>query len=194
VPGAAGVDEAGRGPLAGPVVTAAVILPEGFDLTGIDDSKRLAVEDRERLEEKIRRETTWAIAISDVDEIDRLNILWATMQAMLRSIEALPQRPDRLLVDGNRVPRELDGWAEPVIDGDANFACIAAASILAKTERDRMMREYGARYPVYGFENHFGYSTPEHTLALKRHGPCPIHRRSFAPVRESEQRCLIFED
>jgi ribonuclease HII len=195
VPGAAGADEAGRGPLAGPVVAAAVVLPDGFDLRGIDDSKQLKREDREALAERVKVGTAWAVAVVDVETIDRINILWASMEAMKRALHLLPCAFDRVLIDGNQMPREMPWPTQPIVDGDATHACIAAASILAKTERDRLMRELGARYPGYGFENHFGYCTPEHLDALRRLGPCDIHRRSFARIREQiEQPCLTFAE
>lgn len=186
----AGVDEAGRGPLAGPVVAAAVILPEGFDSEGIDDSKKLDRATRERLAERIKAECRWAVAFAEVDEIDRINILWATMAAMERAISNLGVTPARALIDGNRLPRNLTCPGEAIIDGDAKVACIAAASIIAKTTRDDHMRLLEERYPGYGFGRHFGYSTPEHFAALKELGPCPEHRRSFAPCRPEEQPCL----
>lgn len=190
----AGVDEAGRGPLAGPVVTAAVILPEGMDLTGIDDSKKLDAAKRETLALRIRAEAVWAIAEADVEQIDRENILWATMSAMERAVAGLPQRPIEVWVDGNRVPPGLVAIGRAIVDGDALHACIGAASILAKCHRDALMREYHELYPMYGFDRHFGYATPEHLAALAEHGPCPIHRRSFAPVRANDQLCLDLGD
>lgn len=189
----AGVDEAGRGPLAGPVVVAAVILPTGFDTEGIDDSKKLDPATREELAVRIRAHATYAIEFADIDEIDRLNILWATMAAMSRALRALPTLPDKALIDGNRLPRDLPCPAEAIVDGDALHAAISAASILAKTARDAYMKTMADRFPIYGFERHFGYSTPEHLAAIKEHGPCPIHRRSFAPCRPDEQLCLCFD-
>ncbi|MCO5296359.1 MAG: ribonuclease HII [Fimbriimonadaceae bacterium] len=193
-PGWAGVDEAGRGPLAGPVYAAAVILPQGFDCTGIDDSKVLDRTQREDLALRIRSEAMWSIAAAEPDEVDRLNILHATMAAMLRAVQGLASLPNGVYVDGNRLPPGLPVPGEAVVDGDATHACIAAASILAKTARDDRMRELALDYPGYGFERHFGYSTPEHFAALEELGPCPIHRRSFAPVRASEQLCLTFDE
>src|SRR5579862_5341106 len=184
LPDAAGLDEAGRGPLAGPVVAAAVILPKGFRYAGIDDSKKLDAGRRRELEARIKAKAIYAVEIADVDEIDRINILWASMAAMRRAYERLGCQA-AVYVDGNIVPPGLSGLA--IIDGDAKIVCIAAASILAKTERDRIMTAYGEQYPEYGFERHFGYSTPEHFRALEKFGPCPIHRRSFAPCRASEQ-------
>lgn len=182
-PGAAGTDEAGRGPLAGPVVAAAVILPEDFDLDGIDDSKQLTAKTREVLEERIKLGAIWAVASADHEEIDRINILWASLAAMTRAVRQLPAVPTVVLVDGNQMPREMPYQARTIVDGDAKFACIAAASILAKVERDRIMCRYAEEYPEYGFERHFGYASPQHRSALAKYGPCPIHRRSFATVQ-----------
>ena len=185
LPGVAGVDEAGRGPLAGPVVAAAVILPKGFDIEGLNDSKKLEPKVREELAIRIKERATFFVASASVEEIDRLNILWATMLAMERAVRGLSASPSRILVDGNRVPAGFEG--EWKIKGDAHYACIAAASILAKTERDRMMSELSSVHPEYGFEKHFGYSTPEHFRALEEFGPSPIHRKSFAPCRPDDQ-------
>lgn len=186
----AGVDEAGRGPLAGPVVAAAVILPEGCAIEGLDDSKKLDTETRERLAEQIMAETIWAIALADHALIDRLNILWATMDAMERAVAQLSATPDEVWVDGNRVPNGLLEVGRAFVGGDANHPCISAASILAKTHRDQLMRQLHHQYPAYGFDRHFGYPTPEHLAALDEHGPCLIHRRSFGPVLAKEQLCL----
>lgn len=191
-PGAIGVDEAGRGPLAGPVVVAAVILPERFKITGLNDSKILTPDQREEQAERIKSKARWSVVAISVAEIDRLNILWASMVGMERAVEALGACEAPVYVDGNRVPDHLTGRAEAIIKGDGRIACIAAASIIAKTHRDALMRELALEYPQYGFDSHFGYSTPEHFEALRTHGPCPLHRRSFAPVREAEQPCLIF--
>jgi len=191
-PGAAGADEAGRGVLAGPVVAAAVILPDGFDVAGLDDSKKLDKAARNHHAERIMAAAIYAVEVADVDEIDRLNILHASMAAMSRAIARI--RPSKVYVDGNRLPPNLACEGEAVIKGDGKVACIAAASILAKTTRDRIMVEMGAIYVGYGFEKHYGYSTPEHFEALRRLGPCPIHRKSFAPVRDHEQACLIFDE
>ncbi|HVT11446.1 MAG TPA: ribonuclease HII [Fimbriimonadaceae bacterium] len=190
-PDAAGLDEAGRGPLAGPVVAAAVILPRGFRYAGIDDSKKLDPRRRQELEIKIKAKAIYAVEVADVEEIDRINILWASMAAMKRAYERLG-RPAAIYVDGHIMPPGLSGTA--VIDGDAKIACIAAASILAKTERDRIMTAYAAQFPEYGFERHFGYSTPEHFKALEKFGPCPIHRRSFGPCKIDLQACLTFDE
>lgn len=191
-PHAIGVDEAGRGPLAGPVVVAAVILPERFLIRGLNDSKVLTPDQREEQAVRIKSKARWSVVAISVQEIDRLNILWATMLGMVRAVEALDDTSAQIYVDGNRVPEELNGRAEAVIQGDGRVACIAAASIIAKTHRDALMRELAKEYPLYGFESHFGYSTPEHFEALRTHGPCALHRRTFAPVREAEQPCLIF--
>ena len=185
LPGVAGVDEAGRGPLAGPVFAAAVILPKGFRYKGLNDSKQLDPPTREKLALRIKQHAIWAVAYADVEEIDRLNILWASLEAMVRALNSLSVVPPRVLVDGNKLPRTpFPCEAKTVIDGDAKYACIAAASIIAKTERDKYMREICPRYPEYGFGKHFGYSTPEHKAALREHGPCEIHRKSFWPWRE----------
>jgi ribonuclease HII len=178
----AGVDEAGRGPLAGPVHAAAVILGEGFDPRGLADSKVLNASRRGALAERIRAEALgWSVAYATVEEIDRLNILQATFLAMQRAVEALTVRPDEVWVDGNRAPR----WGWPtrcIVAGDASVPAISAASILAKTERDAVMRELAREHPGYGFERHAGYPVPAHLQALARLGPSPVHRRSFGPV------------
>lgn len=184
LPGVAGLDEAGRGPLAGPVFAAAVILPKGFHYKGLNDSKQLDPQTREKLAIRIKKSALWAVAYADVEEIDRLNILWASMEAMTRALLMLPEPPIRVLVDGNKLPKSMPYEAKAVVDGDAKYACIAAASIIAKTERDRYMREICPKYPQYGFGKHFGYSTPEHKAALKEHGPCEIHRKTFWPWRQ----------
>jgi ribonuclease HII len=176
-------------------VAAAVILPRGFDVSGINDSKKLLPDAREELALRIKESAIWSVSAVGADEIDRLNILWASMEAMKRALEALPVVPKQALVDGDRIPPgvSLDCLLKPIVKGDAKMACIAAASIIAKTTRDRLMRELGAEYPGYGFEDHFGYSTPEHQEALRKLGPCAIHRRSFWRVRDAEQGCLIFD-
>jgi ribonuclease HII len=190
-PDAAGLDEAGRGPLAGPVLAAAVILPKGFRYGEIDDSKKLDAKKRFELEKRIKARAIYAVEAAEVDEIDRINILWASMAAMKRAYERLGCSA-AIYVDGHIVPPGLSGTA--VIDGDAKIACIAAASILAKTERDRIMTAYAEQFPEYGFERHFGYSTPEHFRALEKFGPCPIHRRSFGPCKVDPQSCLTFDE
>jgi ribonuclease HII len=180
----AGVDEAGRGPLAGPVVVAAVILDARRRIRGIADSKQLSEAQREELAPRIRlRALAWSVVVVGTDEIERLNILGATLVGMERALRALSLVPELALIDGNRLPRELPCNARAIIDGDASEPAIGAASILAKTERDRIMRELDASHPGYGFARHKGYSTPEHLEALERLGPCAIHRRDFAPVR-----------
>lgn len=198
--GIAGADEAGRGPLAGPVVAAAVLLPEDFDVVELDDSKKLDATTRERLESVIKNGSRWEVERAEPEEIDQKNILHASLAAMARAIGRL--NPAKVLIDGNRLPKGIMCPAEAVVKGDGKYACIAAASILAKVERDRIMTEYAQIYPEYGFERHFGYPTPEHLAALRRVGPCPIHRSSFAPVREAmgatvalkeSQACLDFE-
>lgn len=178
-----GVDEAGRGPLAGPVFAAAVILPARRRIRGLRDSKKLTPDDRDRLAIEIRAKAlAWAVAEASVEEIDRLNILHATMLAMERAVAGLSMTPCLARVDGNRAP-SLGCPVETLVGGDDLDASISAASILAKTSRDRVMEGFEERYPEYGFGRHKGYSTPDHLAALDRHGPCDIHRRSFAPVR-----------
>jgi ribonuclease HII len=179
-----GVDEAGRGPLAGPVFAAAVILDPARPIIGLADSKKLSERKRERLALEIReRAMAWAIAAATVEEIDRLNILQATMLAMARAVDGLAMEPDEVLVDGNRCPN----WrfrARAIIGGDATVPAISAASILAKTARDAEMRLLHLRYPLYGLDRHKGYGTAAHLAALSAHGPAPFHRRSFSPIRE----------
>ena len=183
----AGVDEAGRGPLAGPVVAAAVILNRRKVPRGIDDSKKLCARAREDLCGEIRLAARVGVGIADVEEIDRLNILWATMLAMRRAVEALVAAhgvtPAMVLVDGNRCP-DWDYASQPVIGGDALCLSIAAASIVAKHERDRMMQSHHAAYPGYGWAQNKGYGTRDHRDALVRLGPSPLHRCSFAPVAQ----------
>lgn len=179
-----GVDEAGRGPLAGPVVAAAVILDPARAIDGLRDSKKLSQARREALAMAIRDGSLgWAIGQASVDEIDQLNILQASLLAMRRAVEALPVVPTLARVDGNQAPRLACG-VELIVGGDATEACISAASILAKVERDRLMRALHSLHPEYGFDRHKGYGTALHLESLKRHGPCSEHRRSFAPVRE----------
>ncbi len=178
-----GIDEAGRGPLAGPVFAAAVILSPSRPIAGLRDSKRLTARTRDALALEIReRALAWAIAEASVDEIDRLNILQATLLAMRRAVEGLGRAPTRARVDGNRAPT-LSCPVQTIVGGDDLDPAIAAASILAKTSRDRLMDDYDGRFPQYGFLRHKGYGTREHLVALDCHGPCEIHRRSFAPVR-----------
>jgi ribonuclease HII len=178
-----GIDEAGRGPLAGPVVAAAVILDPARRIEGLRDSKILSPARREELSERIReRCIAFAVAEATVEEIDGLNILQASLLAMRRAVDALPVAPDYALVDGNQMPRlAIPGRA--IVSGDAVEPAISAASILAKTARDALMRAFDALHPGYGFARHMGYGTPEHLDCLQRLGPCPLHRRSFAPVR-----------
>jgi len=179
----AGVDEAGRGPLAGPVVAAAVILDELAPIKGLKDSKVLTERARARLFDEIRAKALCcSIAQASVEEIDRLNILQATMLAMRRAVDGLRLRPHKVLVDGNRLP-ELTMAAEAIVKGDAKVRAISAASILAKVYRDRLCLELHAKHPQYGFDGHKGYPTPAHLAALREHGACAEHRRSFAPVR-----------
>jgi ribonuclease HII len=194
-PGATGLDEAGRGPLAGPVVAAAVVLPRGFDRKGIRDSKKLTPKQREELAKRIKSEAAWAMAVVEVEEVDRLNIFWASMAAMRRALEALPLDPEIVFVDGNRIPPDIQipCKLEAVVKGDDRLACVAAASIIAKTTRDRLMKRYAEQYPGYGFESHFGYCCPMHFRTLRELGPCAIHRRTFAPVQEALQGCLALE-
>lgn len=184
VPGLlAGVDEAGRGPLAGPVVAAAVILDDENPIEGLADSKQLTERARERLFDEIRAKALCcAIAEASVEEIDRLNILHATMLAMRRAVESLRLKPAKVLVDGNRLP-VLKVAAEAIVQGDAKVQAISAASILAKVHRDRLCLQLHELHPQYGFAEHKGYPTPEHLAALQAHGACAVHRRSFAPVR-----------
>jgi len=181
----AGVDEAGRGPLAGPVVAAAVILDPQRKIKGLRDSKLLTPESRVELAVIIRaRAVAWAVAQSDVGEIDALNILQATLLAMKRAIEQLTTAPEVVWIDGNQCPT-LNYPSRAIVDGDRLVAAIAAASILAKTTRDAMLVELDRSYPLYGFARHKGYSTPEHLAALALHGPCAAHRRWFGPVRQT---------
>jgi ribonuclease HII len=183
----AGVDEAGRGPLAGPVVAAAVILPERFRHDSLNDSKRLSGRTRDSIFDEITTdgEIRWALAIVENDEIDRLNILRATHEAMRRAVAQLDPQPQHVLIDGLPVkPFPLPQTA--LVGGDGLSFSIAAASIIAKVTRDRLMREHDAKFPGYDFARHKGYGTPQHLAALKKNGPCPIHRRSFLPVRQAE--------
>lgn len=179
----AGVDEVGRGPLCGPVVTAAVILDPERPIQGLNDSKKLSASRRDVLfDEILEKALCWSIGRADVEEIDRLNILHATMLAMQRAVEGLSVRPRLALIDGNRCP-VLPVPSAAVVQGDSQVPVIAAASIIAKVIRDREMVEWDIRYPGYGFAQHKGYATEKHLDALQRLGPTPIHRRSFAPVR-----------
>ena len=184
----AGVDEAGRGPLAGPVVAAAVILDDLNPIAGLNDSKKLTPLRRERLFDEIRAKALCcSVGQASVEEIDELNILQATLLAMRRAVEGLRLKPQKVLVDGNRLP-VLDVLAEAIVKGDATVPAISAASILAKVTRDRWCAELDAQYPQYGFAGHKGYGTAEHLAALKLHGACPQHRRTFAPVAQALER------
>ncbi|KQN25101.1 ribonuclease HII [Sphingomonas sp. Leaf33] len=180
-----GVDEAGRGPLAGPVVAAAVILPSKGIPRGIDDSKKLSAKERDRLALRLRDCATFGIGIVEPAEIDTLNIYWATMKAMTLAVEALGVAPGHVLVDGNRSPR----WSyacTPIVGGDGQSLSIAAASILAKTTRDAIMIAAAETYPAYNWHSNKGYGCARHMAALREHGPSPLHRRSFAPVAQAE--------
>jgi ribonuclease HII len=177
-----GVDEAGRGPLAGPVVAGAVVLCDD-GIAGLDDSKKLSAKRRAELEVQIKAKCRWAVGICDVEEIDRLNILHATMLAMTRAVAALGIEPRLVMVDGNRLPK----WhykAEAIVGGDAIHPCISAASIIAKEHRDRIMIAADADYPGYGWASNKGYGAAVHMAALRELGPTPLHRRSFAPVAQ----------
>ncbi len=181
----AGCDEAGRGPLAGPVYAAAVILPEDFHHPLLNDSKQMSEKDRDLLRPIIEREAVaWAVEAVEAEEIDQLNILWASVTGMQRAVLRLSPKPDFLLIDGNKF-RPFEGFGfnsyRTVIHGDATYASIAAASVLAKTWRDEKMRALALEYPKYGWDRNFGYPTPEHIQALKEYGPTPYHRRSFHP-------------
>jgi ribonuclease HII len=185
VPGLiAGVDEAGRGPLAGNVVAAAVILDDLRPIKGLADSKKLTALRRDKLYDEIcAKALCVSVGQASVEEIDKLNILQATMLAMQRAVSGLRLKPAKVLIDGNRIPK-LDVLAEAIVQGDAKVQAISAASIIAKVTRDRQCAELHLSYPQYGFDGHKGYGTAEHLAALREHGPTPVHRRSFAPVRE----------
>ena len=190
--GLCGVDEAGRGPLAGPVMAAAVMLDPERPIAGLRDSKKLSAAARERLADEIRQHAAaWCVAEASVEEIDRLNILHATLLAMQRAVAGLQRAPDDVWVDGNRCP-EWPWRSQAVVKGDDKVAAIAAASILAKTERDRFMCRLHNEYPAYGFAQHMGYGTAAHLDALKIHGACPQHRRSFAPVKLVLDQASLF--
>jgi ribonuclease HII len=179
----AGIDEAGRGPLAGPVVASAVILPKDCSICGLNDSKKLSCKKRELFFKIIKEKALfYAVSIVNNDTIDRINILQATLLAMKNSILQLPERPDVCLIDGNCKIKNLDIVQKTIIGGDARSAAIAAASILAKVTRDSLMGEYSKKYPLYGFEKHKGYGTKKHIEAINQYGVCPIHRMSFAPI------------
>jgi ribonuclease HII len=187
-----GVDEAGRGPLAGAVYAAAVILDPAKPISGLNDSKKLSEKARERLAFIIKADSlAWSVAYATVEEIDRLNILQATLLAMQRAVAGLDVRPETVWVDGNRCPA-WDYSSRAVVDGDALVPVISAASILAKTTRDAAMLELHGRYPQYNFASHKGYGTAAHLRAIKQHGPCPEHRQSFSPVREMLAQASLF--
>ncbi|WP_294663780.1 ribonuclease HII [uncultured Ruminococcus sp.] len=174
-----GVDEAGRGPLAGPVCAAAVILPEGVIIDGVNDSKKLSEKKRESLFDVIREQAlSYSIAYATVDEIEEINILNATILAMRRAIDGLDIKADYAMIDGNKIP-PLDIDAECIVKGDAKSMSIACASILAKVSRDRLLYKYAEEYPMYGFDKHKGYGTKVHREAILKYGPCPYHRKSF---------------
>jgi len=180
----AGCDEAGRGPLAGPVVAAAVVLPEGYSNPLLNDSKQLTAKQRERLRIDIERDTIWAVAVVEPADIDRLNILHASTHAMCQAVKALTVKPDFLLIDGNRFYNETDIPFQCFVKGDARYMSIAAASILAKTHRDELMEQLHTQYPLYGWDRNKGYPTAEHYRAIEQHGITPHHRRSFNLYRQ----------
>ena len=180
----AGCDEAGRGPLAGPVVAAAVVLPEGYSNPLLNDSKQLTAKQRERLRVDIERDTIWAVAVVEPADIDRLNILHASTHAMCLAVQSLPAKPDFLLIDGNRFYNETDIPFQCFVKGDARYMSIAAASILAKTHRDKLMEQLHTQYPLYGWNRNKGYPTAEHYRAIEQHGITPHHRRSFNLYRQ----------
>jgi len=187
----AGIDEAGRGPLAGPVVAAAVVFPKGCDISWLEDSKKLTAARREELFLHIGQQAlaySWATVTTDI--IDHLGILQATFEAMRQALKQLSIQPDFVLIDGPLLPPQLSKPAEAVVRGDSKSASIAAASIIAKVTRDRMMLELHKQFPHYGFDQHKGYATEAHLKAIAQHGPCPAHRRSFEPVRQAK---LLFE-
>lgn len=180
-----GADEAGRGPIAGPVFAAAVILDPDYPIDGLRDSKKLSESRRDELALEIKKKAkAWSIAQCSVAEIDELNILWASMLAMKRAIETLSVLPELALVDGNRCPKDLSVRAEAIVKGDDKVPAISAASILAKTARDAVMMELHRQYPAYGFDRHKGYPTAFHLAQLKKYGVSPVHRRTYAPVRK----------
>lgn len=188
-----GVDEAGRGPWAGPVVAAAVVLRPESRFKGLNDSKQVSPENRERLYDEIQRDALFhAVSVVEAAVVDELNILQATFLAMRRSLFRLSIRPDRVLVDGNRLIPEVHSSQEAVVKGDGKSASIAAASILAKVARDRLMVQAHEKFPQYDFINNKGYGTPSHQEALRRHGPCALHRRSFSPIINAVSPLLPF--
>lgn len=181
----AGLDEVGRGPLAGPVCAAAAVLPDDFDHAVLNDSKKLNGRQRERIYAELTQNpgVRWCCAMVEVEEIDRINILQATWMAMRRAVDGLPVRADAALIDGRPV-KNFPIHHRALVGGDGLSFSIAAASVIAKVTRDRLMRELALQHPEYGFDDHKGYGTPRHLEALRRHGPCPVHRRSFAPVAQ----------
>ena len=188
----AGVDEAGRGALAGPVVSAAVLFSSGPEISGLTDSKKLSQRARLDLEMEIKRSCAcWSVGIATAEEIDRLNVLQATLLSMRRAVNGLTMQPDRVLVDGNHLP-EIDYPGEAIIQGDLHEPVVSAASIIAKVTRDSMMQVYAVEYPGYGFERHVGYGTKLHLQSLSELGATPIHRKSFAPISQLEQTQIEF--
>ncbi len=188
----AGVDEAGRGALAGPVVSAAVLFSSGPKISGLTDSKKLSQRVRLDLEMEIKRSCAcWAVGIATAEEIDRLNVLQATLLSMRRAVNGLTISPDRVLVDGNHLP-EIDYPGEAIVQGDLHEPVVSAASIIAKVTRDSMMQVYAVEYPGYGFERHVGYGTKLHLQSLSELGATPIHRKTFAPVSQLEQTQIEF--
>lgn len=184
-----GVDEAGRGPLAGPVCAAAVILPEGIVIEGLNDSKKLSESKREKLFDVItEKAVSYSVAFGTLEEIEELNILEATFLAMNRAINGLSVKSDYALIDGNRTPKGIEIPCETIVKGDSLSASIAAASVLAKVTRDRLLAEYDKKYPEYNFKKHKGYGTREHTELILKHGPCEIHRRSFLKKLLGEEK------
>lgn len=187
------MDEAGRGPLAGAVYAAAVILPQHYDLPGLNDSKKLSAKRRDVLFDAIKScAIAWSVAQASIEEIDELNILHASMLAMQRAVAGLSVVPTEALIDGNRVPKGLTVAGRAIVGGDALEACISAASILAKVSRDREIESLEALYPGYGFAQHKGYPTAQHLEALKRLGPCPVHRKSFGPVIKASAQATLW--
>jgi ribonuclease HII len=186
-----GVDEAGRGPLAGPVVAAAVILPKDIFIDGVNDSKKLTEKKRNILFEEIKQKAfSYGIGIVDAKTIDEINILQATFLAMRKALEQLSVKPDLVLVDGNHTIPNLQNKQQAIVSGDAKSASIACASILAKVTRDNMMYEYAKQYPQYNFQKHKGYGTKAHLDAIQKHGPCPIHRMTFAPLNLNQMELI----
>ncbi len=188
----AGVDEAGRGPIAGPLVVAAALLPANFDATGLNDSKKLNAVQRETFFARITATAQYSIVIVSPEEVDRRNILRATLNAMSQSLHELPVVPAQAVIDGNQLPPNPPCPVETLVKGDSKNAAIAAASILAKVTRDRLMIEANQTYPGYGFDQHFGYHNPAHIAAIQKLGPCPIHRRTFEPIKSLVNQPNLF--